>query len=113
LGKQPVTVKVKERDPQGNVIGEHEIETHRNAWDAQKTDQHKVLDTVAATLIKSKVHDPIMQQVLIANVQEKIQAQAAKGDLPSVYLYDKNALSLKNEYEQKIPIKEQSLEKNR
>ncbi len=36
-GKQPVTVIKKERDDEGNVIGEKEIETHRNVWEVRRT----------------------------------------------------------------------------
>lgn len=36
-GKQPVTVIKKERDEEGNVIGQTEIQTHRNTWDARPT----------------------------------------------------------------------------
>lgn len=35
-GRQAVTVKVKERDAQGKVIGEGERATNRNAWDVRK-----------------------------------------------------------------------------
>lgn len=37
-GRQKVTVKVKERDPDGKVIGEKDIVTNRNAWDVRKLD---------------------------------------------------------------------------
>lgn len=36
-GRQPVTVVKKERDEEGNVIGQTEIQTHRNTWDARPT----------------------------------------------------------------------------
>lgn len=36
-GRQPVTILKKERDEEGNVIGQTEIQTHRNTWDAKPT----------------------------------------------------------------------------
>lgn len=38
-GRQQVTVKVKERDDKGQVVGESEITTNRNTWDVRKLDQ--------------------------------------------------------------------------
>ncbi|NWD57116.1 hypothetical protein HX878_20510 [Pseudomonas veronii] len=35
-GSEPVSVQVKKKDDQGNVIGHETIATHRNAWKAQK-----------------------------------------------------------------------------
>ena len=35
-GQQPVTVKVKERDDQGKIIGDGEIVTYRNTWDVRR-----------------------------------------------------------------------------
>jgi putative DNA primase/helicase len=38
-GRQQVTVKVKERDEKGQVVGESEITTNRNTWDVRRLDQ--------------------------------------------------------------------------
>jgi Large polyvalent protein-associated domain 7 len=38
-GTKPVTVAVKDRDADGNVIGTKNIETHRNAWAAEKVEK--------------------------------------------------------------------------
>jgi putative DNA primase/helicase len=37
-GRQPVTVKVKQRDQQGHVVGVTEITTNRNRWAAEKVE---------------------------------------------------------------------------
>jgi putative DNA primase/helicase len=38
-GAMPVTLKVKDRDAEGKVVGEKTIETHRNAWAAEKVEK--------------------------------------------------------------------------
>lgn len=38
-GRQQVTIKVKDRDEQGNVVGMKEITTNRNAWDVRKLEE--------------------------------------------------------------------------
>lgn len=39
MGKKPVTVKAKERDEAGKVVGEKEITTHRNTWNIRRAEQ--------------------------------------------------------------------------
>lgn len=38
-GTKPVTVSVKDRDAEGKVVGTKTIETHRNAWAAEKVEK--------------------------------------------------------------------------
>ena len=38
-GRQPVTIKVPDRDAEGKVTGSHEITTHRNTWAIERFDK--------------------------------------------------------------------------
>lgn len=38
-GRQPVAVRVKDRDAEGKVVGERDVTTHRNAWDVNRLDR--------------------------------------------------------------------------
>jgi hypothetical protein len=109
LGKQPVTVTVRERDEQGNVTGERELITHRNTWEAEKSQQQKILNTVVAQIVKTTIPDVAMQERLKNTIQEKIQQQAEKGELPPLFYYDKNATSIKQNIEKKAEIQEKEL----
>ena len=111
LGKQPVTVTVRERDEQGNVTGERELITHRNTWEVEKSDKHKILNAVAAQIVKTRMPDVVIQQKLIANIQENIQQQAEKGELPPLYRYDKKEESIKQNTEKREAIEEKVIEK--
>lgn len=42
LGRQPVTVTEKVYDEQGTVVGQHEVETHRNKWEVARLENEQV-----------------------------------------------------------------------
>ncbi|HYQ91210.1 MAG TPA: LPD7 domain-containing protein [Candidatus Competibacteraceae bacterium] len=46
-GRQAVTVRVKERDPSGQVVGISERVTHRNAWQVEKAQAFRTQDRAA------------------------------------------------------------------
>lgn len=68
-GRQKVTVPVKERDPQGKVVGTTEIVVDRNAWDVNRLD---------------KVRDEVRKELTAA-------ADRTDARQPLVKVYDRNA----------------------
>ncbi len=84
-GRQQVTVKVKERDDKGKVIGESEITTNRNTWDMRKLDQ---------------VREEVKQQL----------AERSADKQPVVKVYDRDAPRTEVRAE---PVREQVRENER
>lgn len=62
-GRQQVTIKVKDRDEQGNVIGMKEITTNRNAWDVRKLEemQQEVKERMAEASRRADRQQPLIK----------------------------------------------------
>ncbi len=102
-GKERVVVEALDRDETGKVIGKKPIETNRNTWEVQISDKAKVVEAVAATLIDSKVKDPVNQQILKAAVGARLVEREQLGKVPEVPMYDKNAAKQPKQPEQISP----------
>lgn len=102
-GKERVVVEALDRDETGKVIGKKPIETNRNTWEVQISDKAKVVEAVAATLIDSKVKDPVNQQILKAAVGARLVEREQLGKVPEVPIYDKNAAKQPKQPEQISP----------
>ena len=62
-GRQQVTIKVKDRDEQGNVVGMKEITTNRNAWDVRKLEemQQEVKERMAEASRRADRQQPLIK----------------------------------------------------
>lgn len=98
-GQKPVTVTALERDNTGKVIGSKVIDTHRNTWDVQKSDRAKVVEAVAAEVLKEKVKDPKQRAAIMKAISERLEQREKAGKVPSVPVYDKQAPSRQKQAE--------------
>jgi len=116
-----VKVKAAERDPDGRVIGERDLKTHRNRWIVEKqaffearaaaaqtlrdstidpkqaVKQHPelvgtYLQVHAAEIAARRFRDPEDQQQFVARVRSSLAASVARGEpLPPVRLRERSA----------------------
>lgn len=113
-GRQPVTVTALERDKNGKVIGSKEIETNRNTWEVQKSDRAKVIEAVAAEVLKEKgVTDDKQRNAIIKAVNERLEQREKEGRVPAVPIYDKKAPSRQKQAERTRPQIERNAERTR
>lgn len=110
-GKQPVTVRVPDRDKDGRVVGTKEIETTRNSWDVQKSDRHKVAEAVASAVIDASVQSPAQRTALKAAIGARLAERDQAGKVPAVHVYDKAAPSRARE--RSAPVVERNSERTR
>lgn len=109
IRQEAVKVKSTERNPDGQVIGEHELATHRNRWVVEKRDffearaaaaetlrdstidpkqaikQHPelvgtYLQVRAAELAARRIRDPEDQQKFVARVRSSLAESVARGE---------------------------------
>jgi putative DNA primase/helicase len=112
-GNTPVTVEALKRDKNGNVIGKEEITTNRNQWDVQKSDNAKVVESVASALIDAKVKDPAQRKALKAAVGVRLADREKANKVPAVQVYDKAAPSKMPQPERTGPVVERNAERVR
>ena len=115
-GKEPVTVTALERNEQGEIIGEKEIETTRNAWKIVMLKKVELAQAVADRIINEKVKNPEHREVLKKAMADRLAEQAKEGQIPTVNVYDKNVRSAQKKPEvvlERKQDKEQSLEQAR
>ncbi|ERZ10177.1 LPD7 domain-containing protein [Pseudomonas aeruginosa] len=113
LGNQPVTVQALKRDDKGKVIGSEPIETHRNTWEVQKTDRHKVVEALAAAVVDANVKNPAQREALMKAFDQRLQELAQAGKMPAVMMYDKAAPSKTQDAERTRPQVERNAERTR
>ena len=119
--QEPVQVKSTQRDASGQVIGERDLQTHRNRWIVEKIDlfdaraaaARTVLDTSidpkqavkthpelagtylqvrAAELVAQKFRDPEDRQKFVSQVRSALAESVVRGEpLPPVRLRERSA----------------------
>lgn len=112
-GKQPVTVVALERNEQGKVVGSKKIETNRNTWEAHKSDKAKVVEAVAAQVLKEQVQDPKQRDAIMQAVNTRLAERELKGRVPSVPVYDRSAPPAQRNPERARPPVERNAERTR
>lgn len=107
-GRHTVTVKRKEHDHEGRVVGEHDIKAHRNQWEVSR-DQHGAeqrnprtksrparhgdrewpgTDSALRALkgaqlfAKERIGDPAQRSAFVNAVREQLVAALERGDAP-------------------------------
>lgn len=92
LGSCPVIVKEYVRDKDGNQIGLRELATHRNTWEAKKSDAHRVAELLGYAGIDANVKDVKNRELLRNALSEALTERVQKnGRMPDVPLYDVKA----------------------
>jgi Large polyvalent protein-associated domain 7 len=112
-GKQLVTVEALKRDKAGKVIGAEQIDTHRNTWEVEKSDKHKVVEAFAATFIDANIKDPAQRETLKAAIDARLVERAKAGKVPAVPMYDIKTPTHSKQPERIAPQVERKAERTR
>lgn len=104
LGKQPVTVPVKQYDGSGKVIGVKDEEVFRNTWQVNKEGEikkakapplkgnDKVVASVMADVLKEKGYSANTISKAVQETTKRLEAMKEAGKKPpTVQMYDKSA----------------------
>ena len=120
LGRTAVQVQEPVKNADGKVVKDREgrvqyqtVDTHRNAWNAEQSDRHKVLTAVAGEVAKAAFKDPAQQAAFTAQVQAELDKRASAGRLPAVQVYDKAAERSGPEKDRARPVVERQAERSR
>ncbi|MEW9810177.1 MAG: LPD7 domain-containing protein (plasmid) [Candidatus Symbiodolus clandestinus] len=90
-GRKQVTVEQSKYDQKGSFIGRETVSAHRNEWDVRKSDQHKVTEAVATTLVDATVKNAERREILKKALKERLSMLAESKRLPAIHVYDKSS----------------------
>jgi len=101
------------RDADGKTM-EREIVTHRNTWNAEKTEKHKVVEAFAVAVIAKETQNPVIAKVLLEGVQKRLNERAQVNRIPTtIPIYDKGAKAKAQGVERTLPQIQRNTERTR
>lgn len=88
LGSRPVAIRQQRRNAAGNVVGEHVVETHRNAWEIETSDHVRERRQAAESIRRAGViqdeiarrHAGVAQAVALLHVARLALEARASAD---------------------------------
>lgn len=109
-GKKPVEVVANVKDEKGKIVGQENIQAHRNAWEV-KTDEGKIIQGVSDSKIQQAFNDPAKRQAAANAVNKEIVNREQNNTVPKVTMYDHTAPAHVQQQERGVerqPDKEQT-----
>lgn len=114
-GRKQVTVEQSKYDQKGNFIGKETVSAHRNEWEIQKSDQHKVAEAVVTTLVDATVKNAERREILKKALKERLSMLAESKRLPAIHVYDKSSpvKDLPERFVKQVPLVKRKAERTR